>query len=114
MTDTTTARPTLRDRSLGRFPLAAIATLVLVALADFLLFGHVPGINLFIYAIAVAVGILVAGSRRPPGPLLAYASAFSVAAALPLIEAPSLLACCLPVSASPYWHSRGHGWFRPS
>ncbi|OWV89165.1 hypothetical protein ATY78_19790 [Rhizobium sp. R635] len=73
------------------------ALLALVALADFLIFGYAPGINLFLFAVAVSVGILLS-ARKPPSPAkAALLVGFLVLASAPLLEAPSLsgLAFCV-------------------
>ncbi|MBB4194301.1 hypothetical protein GGE45_001798 [Rhizobium aethiopicum] len=73
------------------------ALLALVALADFLIFGHAPGINLFLFAVAVCVGILFSARKPPSSSTAALLVSFLVLAAAPLLEAPSLtgLAFCL-------------------
>ncbi|WP_085861312.1 DUF4173 domain-containing protein [Rhizobium sp. TAL182] len=73
------------------------ALLALVALADFLIFGYAPGINLFLFAVAVCIGILFS-ARKPPSPsTAALLVGFLVLASAPLLEAPSLtgLAFCV-------------------
>ncbi|MBY5556262.1 DUF4173 domain-containing protein [Rhizobium leguminosarum] len=77
-----------------------IATLfALVALADFLIFGQMPGINLFLFALAVCAGILLsAGKIRAPS-MAALLLGFSVLASAPLLEAPSLTGIALCFSA---------------
>ncbi|NKK27042.1 DUF4153 domain-containing protein [Rhizobium leguminosarum] len=75
------------------------ALLGLVALADFLIFGQQPGINLFLFALAVCAGILLsAGKIRAPS-MAALLFGFSVLASAPLLEAPSLAGTSLCFSA---------------
>jgi hypothetical protein len=79
----------------GNGPTAAL--IVLVALADFLIFGYAPGINLLLFAFAVCVGILLSASKRP-SPLTAVSLlVFFILTSAPLLEAPSLtgFALCL-------------------
>ncbi|MDO3434973.1 DUF4173 domain-containing protein [Rhizobium sp. CBN3] len=73
------------------------ALLALVALADFLIFGHAPGINLFLFAVAVCVGVPFSARRQPSPSRAALLVGFLVLAAAPLLEAPSLtgLAFCI-------------------
>ncbi|MGZ2383410.1 putative membrane protein YccC [Rhizobium brockwellii] len=67
-----------------------VGLFALVALADFLIFGEMPGINLFLFALAVCAGILLlAGKIRAPS-IAALLFGFSVLASAPLLEAPSL------------------------
>ncbi|MEH7870638.1 DUF4173 domain-containing protein [Rhizobium laguerreae] len=93
-TDTLTEAMPIR-RGGGR-----IATLfALVALADFLIFGQMPGINLFLFALAVCACILLsAGKIRAPS-MAALLFGFSVLASAPLLEAPSLTGIALCFSA---------------
>lgn len=66
------------------------AVLAMVALADILMFGRAPGINVFVFAIAVAGCLLLFGRRRvTAGQALVALSAVALAAA-PLAEAFSL------------------------
>ncbi|MBA8832447.1 hypothetical protein BAE36_00135 [Rhizobium leguminosarum bv. trifolii] len=73
------------------------ALLGLVALADFLIFGQQPGINLFLFALAVCVGILLSATKSPSPLMVALLLGFSVLASAPLLEAPSPIgfALCL-------------------
>ncbi|MBB3351591.1 DUF4173 domain-containing protein [Rhizobium lentis] len=73
------------------------ALLALVALADFLIFGHAPGINLFLFAVAVCVSILFSARKPPSPPTAAFLVGFLVLASAPLLEAPSVtgLAFCV-------------------
>lgn len=93
-TDTLTEAMPIR-RGSGR-----IATLfALVALADFLIFGEMPGINLFLFALAVCAGILLS-ARKIRGPsMAALLFGFSVLASAPLLEAPSLTGIAFCFSA---------------
>ncbi|OWV69519.1 hypothetical protein ATY77_20335 [Rhizobium sp. R634] len=77
-----------------------VATLLgLVALADFLIFGYAPGINLFLFALAVCIGILLS-ARRPPSPSkAALLLGFLALASAPLLEAPSLIGVALCLGA---------------
>ncbi|MGO7361588.1 DUF4153 domain-containing protein [Rhizobium leguminosarum] len=76
-----------------------VGLFALVALADFLIFGEMPGINLFLFALAVCAGILLlAGKIRAPS-IAALLFGFSVLASAPLLEAPSLTGIALCLSA---------------
>ncbi|AUW48281.1 DUF4153 domain-containing protein [Rhizobium leguminosarum] len=93
-TDTLTEPMPIR-RGSGR-----IATLfALVALADFLIFGEMPGINLFLFALAVCAGILLSAGKIRASSMAALLFGFSVMASAPLLEAPSLTGISLCFSA---------------
>ncbi len=70
---------------------SAVVGLVLVALADALLFQRPLGINAFLFTMAVAVGILVSGARRLTAAAAVALAGASFAACAPLLEAPSVL-----------------------
>ncbi|TBY46261.1 DUF4173 domain-containing protein, partial [Rhizobium leguminosarum bv. viciae] len=74
-----------------------VALLALVGFADFLIFGHQLGINLFLFALAVFAGILLSARRRPRLSMAAFLLSFSILASAPLVESPSLtgVALCL-------------------
>ncbi|PDT04263.1 hypothetical protein CO666_10305 [Rhizobium chutanense] len=78
----------------GRGRIAAL--LALVALADFLIFGSAPGINLFLFGFAVCVAILLSARKKPSPLTAAFLLIFLFLASAPLLEAPSLtgLALC--------------------
>ena len=82
------APPSLRLRHAGR---AIAATLALVAIADFLLFGHDVGLSLPLLVAAIAVGIALTATKPITIKSAAVAFGLTVAAALPLLEAPSLI-----------------------
>ena len=84
-----------REMWLRRANRAAAVTLALVALGDFLAFEQAPGLNLFAYAIAVAMGTLCVGMGRLPARPVAYALALSLIAAIPLLEAPTIVGVLL-------------------
>lgn len=69
----------------------------LVALADFLIFDQAPGINLFLFAVAISAGILLSGVQRLSLLTAALLLGFSILASAPLLETPSPmgLAVCL-------------------
>ncbi|MBX5182200.1 DUF4173 domain-containing protein [Rhizobium sp. NZLR5] len=71
--------------------------LALVALSDFLIFGHEPGINIFLFALAVCAATLLSASKRPRLSQAIMLLGFSVLASAPLLESPSLtgIAFCL-------------------
>ncbi|WP_027682985.1 DUF4153 domain-containing protein [Rhizobium leguminosarum] len=75
------------------------ALLGLVALADFLIFGQQPGINLFLFALAVCVGILLSATKSPSPLMVALLLGFSVLASAPLLEAPSPIGFALCLGA---------------
>ncbi len=64
--------------------------LALVALSDFLIFRHEPGINLFLFALAVCAATLLSARKRPRLSLAIILLGFSVLASAPLLESPSL------------------------
>lgn len=97
MTETTmsvTPPPSLRLRHAGR---AIAATLALIAVADLLLFGHEPGLSLAILVATIAVGVVLTATKPISIKSLVITIAVTIAAALPLIEAPSIagLFCAL-------------------
>ncbi|MGO4139855.1 DUF4173 domain-containing protein, partial [Rhizobium brockwellii] len=58
----------------------------LVALADFLIFGQEPGINLFIFALAVCAGILLPATKELSPSKEALLLGLSLLASAPLLE----------------------------
>ena len=84
-----------REMWLRRANRAAAVTLALVALGDFLTFEQAPGLNLFAYTIAVAMGILCVGMGRLPARPVTFALALSLVAAVPLLEAPTIVGVLL-------------------
>lgn len=89
---------TMVPPKIGSKPAAvAIATLILVALGDLLLFDADPGLNLFLYALALGAAVAVAawwrGRRREAALAVVVAGLF----ALPLVETPSLPGLALAV-----------------
>ena len=84
-----TARaPSLRLRHAGR---AIALTLALVALADVLLFRHALGLSLPLLVVATAFGIVLTATKPINAKSAALAAGLTVAAALPLVEGPSLM-----------------------
>ncbi|MEO8685795.1 MAG: DUF4173 domain-containing protein [Devosia sp.] len=95
MTETTISMPTsvpappsLRLRHAGR---AIAATLALVAIADVLLFGHDLGLSLPLLVAAIAVSIVLTATKPITYKSAVVAVGLTLAAALPLLEAPSLI-----------------------
>jgi hypothetical protein len=93
-TDTLTEAVPIRR---GSSRIAALFTLV--ALADFLIFGKMPGINLFLFALAVCAGILLSATKRPTPLKAALLLGFSVLASSPLLEAASPIGFALCLGA---------------
>ena len=95
MTETTISMPTsvptppsLRLRHAGR---AVAATLALIAIADVLLFGHDLGLSLPLLVVAIAAAIMLTATKPITYKSAVVAVALTLAAALPLLEAPSLI-----------------------
>lgn len=64
-------------------------SVAMIALTDFLFFGHAPGLNLFVFSLAVTIAILAA-TARPLKPITAAAyMGISVVASVPLLESPT-------------------------
>ncbi|XKM38730.1 DUF4153 domain-containing protein (plasmid) [Rhizobium ruizarguesonis] len=82
-----------------RYPGRIAVLLGLVALADFLIFDEMPGINLFHFALAVCAGILLSAAKKPSPLTAALLLGFSVLASAPLLEAPSLIGLILCLGA---------------
>lgn len=79
-----TARPCFTRRK------RLLILILVVALTDFLVFKHGPGLNLFLVSVLLTAAVLLAAARSPsPRAAVAYL-AFSSFAAAPLLEAPSL------------------------
>jgi hypothetical protein len=83
------------DATLRRASRAATVLLALVTLGDFLIFGHAPGLNLFAYAVAIAMGLLVLFIGLLPARPTAIALSLALVASAPLLETPSLLGILL-------------------
>lgn len=93
-TDSLTAPMPIRRYS-GR-----IAVLLgLVALADFLIFGQEPGINLFLFALAVCAGILLPATKELSPSKAALLLGLSLPASAPLLETPSAMGFALCLTA---------------
>lgn len=90
------AAPSLRLRHAGR---AIAATLALVAIADLLLFGHDVGLSLPLLIVAIAISIVLTATKPITYKSAVVAIALTVAAALPLLEAPSLIGVCCALLA---------------
>ncbi|WP_318031522.1 hypothetical protein [Rhizobium ruizarguesonis] len=91
-TDSLTAPMLIR-----RYPGRIAVLLGLVALADFLIFGQEPGINLFLFALAVCAGILLPATKElSPSKLLL---GLSLLASAPLLETPSAMGFALCLTA---------------
>ncbi|MBY5410693.1 DUF4173 domain-containing protein [Rhizobium leguminosarum] len=82
-----------------RYPGRIAVLLGLVALADFLIFDEMPGINLFLFALAVCASILISAAKKPSPLTAALLLGFSVLASAPLLEAPSLVGFILCLGA---------------
>jgi hypothetical protein len=74
----------------------------LIALADILLFDEAPGVNLFLFANAVAAGLMISSRRRQSIPKIAAFVILCLVASAPLVEtaswmgiSTSLLGLCL-------------------
>lgn len=92
--DLSARNPARRDKGRG------VTMLAVVALADFLLFGQEPGINLFAFAVAVTIGILLPAIGSLGSRTACLLLGFSILASAPLLEAPSLLGALLSVCAA--------------
>lgn len=70
-----------------------------IALADYLIFEHAPGLNLFLFSILLTSAVLMT-ARRPPGGINA-ATCLGIAAlaAAPLLEAPSVTGVIFAIAA---------------
>ena len=85
-----TATPIDQPSRASRGAVLGLAAVALVAVGDFLIFGHAPGINLFVFVGALGVAILLVHWPRLDR-RTGIAVALAAAAAVPLIEAPSPL-----------------------
>ncbi|HEY0032273.1 MAG TPA: DUF4153 domain-containing protein, partial [Devosia sp.] len=74
---------------------AFTVTIIMVIVSDVLLFDAEAGINLFLSVVAIALGILVIACRRKRYRQGAAGLMAAIVLSLPLVEAPSLLACGL-------------------
>lgn len=83
-TDTLTSPMPIR-RNPGRIPVL----LGIVALADFLIFGQEPGINLFLFALAICACILFPAMKSLSPLTAALLLGFSILASAPLLETSS-------------------------
>ena len=81
--------------------LALIAAIV--ALADWLFFRHTVGISVVVFVIALEAGVLVASPARPDWREMMAAVAILVAALLPLIEAPTVIAFLFCAAGAAYF-----------
>ena len=61
----------------------------LIALADILLFDEAPGVNLFLFANAVAAGLMISSRRRQSIPKIAAFVILCLVASAPLVETAS-------------------------
>ena len=93
-TDSLTAPMPIR-----RYPGRVAVLLGLVALADFLIFGQEPGINLFLFALAVCAGILLPAMRGLAPSTAALLLGLSLLASAPLLETPSAMGFTLCLTA---------------
>ncbi|CAN7748697.1 DUF4153 domain-containing protein [Rhizobium leguminosarum] len=93
-TDTLTAPMPIR-----RYPGRIAVLLGLVALADFLIFGQEPGINLFLFALAVCAGILLPATKELSPSKAALLLGLSLLASAPLLETPSAMGFALCLTA---------------
>ncbi|MGO6852756.1 DUF4173 domain-containing protein (plasmid) [Rhizobium leguminosarum] len=82
-----------------RYPGRIAVLLGLVALADFLIFGQEPGINLFLFALAVCAGILLPATKELSPSKAALLLGLSLLASAPLLETPSAMGFALCLSA---------------
>ena len=88
----TPAQPTNRTSNFSRKPFILIA---LVALADLLLFGREPGLNLFLFANAIAAGMVLC-SRKPQSlPKATGLLALALVLSAPLLEITSWMGIAL-------------------
>lgn len=78
--------PTKSTSNFNRHPLALI---VLVALADILIFDREPGLNLFLFANAITIALLLCARRRPPPLKIVGLLALSLVLSAPLLETTS-------------------------
>jgi predicted lysophospholipase L1 biosynthesis ABC-type transport system permease subunit len=93
-TDSLTAPMPIR-----RYPGRIAVLLGLVALADFLIFGQEPGINLFLFALAVCAGILLPATKELSPSKAALLLGLSLLASAPLLETPSAMGFGLCLTA---------------
>ncbi|TAT97462.1 DUF4173 domain-containing protein [Rhizobium ruizarguesonis] len=93
-TDSLTAPMPIR-----RYPGRIAELLGLVALADFLIFGQEPGINLFLFALAVCAGILLPATKELSPSKAALLLGLSLLASAPLLETPSAMGFALCLTA---------------
>jgi hypothetical protein len=90
MTTDTMTTAAVTDRG-GKWLIKMGSAAALVTLADWLLFRHAVGISLAIFAVALAVAVMLAAPARAERRDLLLASAVLVLALLPLIEEPNTL-----------------------
>jgi len=81
--------------------LAVIA--VMTVLADWLLFRRTVGISLVLFVIALEIGVLVASPARPARRKMLAAAAILLAALLPFVEAPSVIAFFFCLAGAAYF-----------
>ncbi|MGF1625829.1 MAG: DUF4173 domain-containing protein [Alphaproteobacteria bacterium] len=75
----------------------------LIALADWLFFGHMRGLSVVVFAAALAAGALIAWGRPVSPGRLAMAGAVLVAAAVPAVLAPAPLAVAILALATAHF-----------
>lgn len=79
------------QRAIGRFPATAAVTLVLIAAADSLTFGYLPGLGVALLLVLTAAAIVFLRRRRANRRALAIGTGAFLVGVLPLIEAPTLI-----------------------
>ncbi|RYG85225.1 MAG: DUF4173 domain-containing protein, partial [Alphaproteobacteria bacterium] len=79
-----TARPSFISRK------RLVILILVIALTDFMVFKHGPGLNLFILSVLLTAAVLLAAARPLSLRTAVAYLAFSSFAAAPLLEAPSL------------------------
>lgn len=80
------APPTKSTSNSNRHPLTLVA---LVAFADILIFGKAPGLNLFLFANTITIGLLLSARKRPSSLKIIGLLALSLALSAPLLETTS-------------------------
>jgi len=86
------AEPTMAAErgALSRSVWPMLASLVLVGLADYLILTASPGLGWFVFAIALALALVGSALARHRSRTALFAGVMVIAAALPLLETPSL------------------------
>ncbi|WP_349961127.1 DUF4173 domain-containing protein [Rhizobium sp. ZPR3] len=85
----TPALPTNSANSTSSSNRKLLTFIVLIALADLLLFDREPGLNLFVFTNAIAAGLLISSRKRQSIPKIAVLVALGLVASVPLTEASS-------------------------